>query len=239
MKNTVAVILGSGLNNFKKELTNPVILSESDEGFHKIEILAGKIGKKDVILFTGRKHIYEGYRINEVLENVINSNKYGVNFLIITNAAGGLNPNFQISDLMLITSHLNINSGRITFTGNKNIYNKNILTKIKLLAQHKKKKLRTGYYCSTYGPAYETKSEIRMLRKLGIDAVGMSTIPEILYSAETGIHAIGISCITNILTESHNGLTEHAEVVKAGKESYNNFSGLLKLIIKYSGELIK
>ena len=114
------------------------------------------------------------------------------------------------------------------------LYPKDTLNAVKNLSKKEKIILRTGSYCCNSGPNYETKSEIRFLSKLGIDAVGMSTVPEILHANRSGIKTIGLSCITNILSEQSAGETRHEEVLEAGNNSFDNFSRLLKEIISQS-----
>jgi purine-nucleoside phosphorylase len=233
----IGIILGSGLNEFVKELTFPEKLFEENESFHKLSVVSGKILKKEVLLFSGRKHFYEGYDNNSVFSNVNFAKEFGVTLLIITNAAGGINSVFRISDLMLITSHFNFIKKKFIDENNSSFYNKNIQNKIKNYSLKEKIVLRSGSYCCNPGPMYETKSEIKFLKKVGVDAVGMSTVPEIILANNFGIRTIAISCITNLLKENESGKTDHEEVIVAGKNAYKKFSGLLKLIISKSSEL--
>ncbi|MBX7046883.1 MAG: purine-nucleoside phosphorylase [Ignavibacteria bacterium] len=227
------VILGSGLNRFSEKITNPEILLQDDTGFHKRRIIKGTINGKPVVVFEGRSHFYEGYTCGQVFQNVNKALELGVRDLIITNAAGGVNLTFQVSELMLITSHIDLMNRR-TFLPNSICYNHTSLNKILTLAKDCNIKLRRGAYAAFSGPSYETKSEINLLRKIGADAVGMSTIPEILYAKQNGINVTGISCITNLLRVSPNGKTEHSEVVDAGERAYPNFSKLLIEIVSNS-----
>lgn len=234
MNRKIGIILGSGLNKFSEELDSPHLIYEDKNSFHNIEVKSGSISGKEVTLFSGRRHYYEGYTEDKILFNVNMAAELGINFLIITNAAGGINKNFRVSDLMLITSHLNFQQNAIHLKKNLVLYPKNILNEIKNLSRMEKIILRTGSYCCNTGPNYETKSEIRFLSKLGIDAVGMSTIPEILHANRIGINTLGFSCITNILSEQSSGETRHEEVLEAGNNSFDNFSRLLKKIILQS-----
>jgi purine-nucleoside phosphorylase len=227
------VILGSGLNKFSEEIENSEILLKDDSGFHKRKIIKGTINKKPIVVFEGRSHFYEGYTHDMVFQNVNKAIELGVTNLIITNAAGGVNLTYKIADLMLITSHIDLMNRRI-FQRNSLCYHHPSLKNILKLATDNKIKLRRGTYAASSGPAYETKSEILMLRKMGADAIGMSTIPEILYAKKNNINVVGISCITNLLRVSNNGKTEHAEVVEAGLSAYRNFSNLLRTIVTHS-----
>lgn len=237
MSTTTGIILGSGLNKFEDELNSAELLYEDKDSFHKLKILKGNIDGNEVVLFSGRRHFYEGYTNDKILEGVEIARKIGIKLLIITNAAGGLNPGFNVSDLMLITAHLNFLYKK--FSGNAgNMYDRKKLELVRKFAAEEKIILRSGSYCCTTGPMYETTSEIRLLNKFKIDAVGMSTIPETLYGNSMGIQTIGFSCITNLLSENPTSKTTHDEVIEAGNVAYSNFSKLLKKIILNSSELI-
>lgn len=238
MKAILGVILGSGLNEFVNELESPEIIFEDKNSFHQLKVYSGKINGQEIILFSGRRHFYEGYSANEVLANIDIAKKLGLKLLIITNAAGGLNKHFRVSDLMLITSHINFINQNIPVNNNLILYDKHLTESIKLFGKEENINLRSGSYCGSAGPAYETKAEIRFLLKLGADAVGMSTIPEILYANNAGIKTIAFSCITNLLSENSDGITSHDEVLKAGKMAYQNFSRLLTKIISNHSKLI-
>jgi len=224
------VVLGSGLNKFSEEIENSKILLQDDSGFHKRKIIKGTINKKPIVVFEGRSHFYEGYECHKVLSNVDMAKELGVKTLIITNAAGGVNLNFKVADLMLITSHMDL-MNRHAFIPNTGCFHHPSLNKILSIARDNNIKLRRGTYAALSGPAYETQSEISLLRKIGADAIGMSTIPEILYAKNNDINVIGISCITNLLRLSPGGKTDHAEVVEAGISAYKNFSHLIKTIV--------
>lgn len=237
MSTKIGVILGSGLNKFTEELIDPKVIFKDENSFHKLKVLSGKINEKEIILFSGRRHFYEGFSEEKVLENVNIAKDLGVDFLIITNAAGGINPRFRVSDLMLITSHLNFIHKIIPLQNNQILHNKKIIETVKNISQREKIILRHGSYCCSSGPMYETKAEIRFLAKFGIDAVGMSTIPEIIYANKSGIITLALSCITNMLTETSVTVTNHEEVVEAGNKAYNNFSKLIKKIISESADI--
>ncbi|MBK8983308.1 MAG: purine-nucleoside phosphorylase [Ignavibacteria bacterium] len=238
MNYKIGIILGSGLGGFSKELLNCETIFTDIDSFHKMKIMTGRIFDKEIILFSGRRHYYEGYNSEKILEFVDFAYRNGVKLLIISNAAGGLNRNFKVSDLMLITSHLNFLKTRFPVSGNLLPYeNKTseILTDISL---RKNINLRKGSYCCMPGPNYETKSEINFLSKFGIDAVGMSTVPEVMFASEKGIKVIAISCITNLLSVNSTGITDHTEVLEAGKSSYRNFSEMILSVIENSDLLI-
>lgn len=230
MKNKIGIILGSGLHAFSNELTGKKILIEDTSTFHHIKVYSGKISNVEVILFSGRRHYYEGFNEKKLLENVDIAHQNGVNLLILTNAAGGINKNFNVSDLMLMTSHINFLNVKIPSNADL-LYDKKIIQKMRSIALFEKVNLKYGSYCCLPGPAYETRSEIKFLSNSGVDAVGMSTVPEMLYASSLGIRTIGISCITNLVSENSDVITSHDQVKLAGEKAYSDFSKLLKAII--------
>lgn len=239
MKNKVGIILGSGLNSFSDLLTDNKVLFTDEESFHKMKILTGKISGKEVVLFAGRRHFYEGYSREKILEFVDIAKEHGVKLLLVSNAAGGLNINFKVSDLMLITSHINFLKNNFIVSPNMIRYDNELSENLLKIALSKKINLRKGTYCCLSGPNYESRSEISYLKKFGIDAVGMSTVPEILYAAEKGIKTVAISCITNLLSATGTEITDHSEVVEAGRSAFKNFTEILISIIENSDNLIK
>jgi purine-nucleoside phosphorylase len=237
LETKIGIILGSGLNKLTEELSSPGIIYQDENSFHKFKILSGKINEREIILFSGRRHFYEGYTEEKILENIDTAKKLGVNFLILTNAAGGINHHFRISDLMLITSHWNLINKKIPVLNNGSMYDKKINEFIKNISEREKIRLQSGSYCCSPGPMYETRSEVRFLNKFGIDAVGMSTIPEIIYANKIGIRTMALSCITNLLSENSASITSHNEVLEAGIKAYESFSRLIKKVISSSDEL--
>lgn len=231
MKAKIGIILGSGLHNFSEELSSPKTIYEDCNSFHDIKIQTGNIRNKEIVLFSGRRHFYEGFENNEIFQNVNYAKELGVGFLILSNAAGGINKMFRVSDIMLITSHYNFIRKKFAESAVSDFYHKHLIEQLKASAEKNKIILRTGSYCCMPGPMYETKSEIRFLSKFGIDAVGMSTIPEMIHAVNYGIKTIALSCITNLLSENSTGVTNHDEVLEAGKNSYIIFSSLIKNII--------
>lgn len=238
MSGKTGIILGSGLHGFTDELTSQTLLHEDDSSMHRLKIINGFIEDNEVMIFSGRKHYYEGYDMDTVLGNVKLASENELDLLIITNAAGGINPNFKVADLMLITSHLNFINHPLPVTGGKRIYDRSMLNKVKQFAIDNTILLRTGTYCCMTGPTYETGSEIRFLSKAGVDAVGMSTVPETIFASNAGMKTISISCITNILSENSDMITDHEEVVEAGKKAYAKFSALVKMILRNKNLLI-
>lgn len=239
MNKKIGIILGSGLGKFADLLEDKCLLFSENDSFHKMKILSGKINAKDVIIFSGRRHFYEGYNPGSIVEFVNKAHEYGINLLIISNAAGGLNINFKVSDLMLITSHLNFLKSNFYYSPNLLPYDVSFSDKLIKIAISKKINLKKGTYCCFPGPNYETRSEINYLKKFGFDAVGMSTVPEVLHANAKGIKTIAISCITNLLSVHGKDKTDHSEVIEAGKSAYKNFSEMILAIIENSENLIK
>lgn len=227
--NKIGIILGSGLNNFQREIHNPLVIYNESGGIHEKTVIEGRLSGKKVYIFTGRNHFYETNSTANILRNVDIARECGVEFLIITNAAGGLNKSYKVADFMLIKSYINFIRkfvNKDTIKSDSELVNWAYECSLrKSLPVHK------GNYFATIGPAYETVSEIRFLKKIKADAAGMSTIPEILKASEYGIKTLAISCITNMLSEGNQSVMSHDEVITAGKTAYNNFSKLLKALI--------
>lgn len=226
----IAVILGSGLTKFKNEISCANIVYSELGGIHEKQVIEGKIGNKSIVLFTGRNHFYETHSREKVFRNVSIAKDMNVDFIIVTNAAGGLNPNYNVSDLMLIKSHINFFHKPLV--DKLNLCFDNVLFKwAKEKAELNKIKVHEGNYYASFGPVYETQSEINFIRNAGADCVGMSTIPDILKANELGIKTLGISCITNMLYFGVNHHITHDEVVTAGNKAYKVFSNYLKVLI--------
>ncbi len=226
----IGIILGSGLSKFRNELTNQNVIYSELGGIHEKQVIEGKLNNNSVVLFTGRNHFYETYSKEKVFRNVSLAKDLNIDFLIVTNAAGGLNPQFNISDLMLIKSHINffqkplIESQKVEFSPD-------IIKWAKDCAIRNKIKIYEGCYYASSGPVYETQAEINFIKKSGADSVGMSTIPDILRANELGIKTLGISCITNLLHYGMNAKVTHDEVVSAGAKAYKVFSNYLNALI--------
>ncbi len=226
----IGIILGSGLSHFTKQLENPEIIYSELGGIHKKSVLEGRICGKTVFLFTGRNHFYETYSKDKVYRNINLAKDLNIEFLIITNAAGGLNPLYQVSDLMLIKSHINFFQKRL-IEKPVQCSSDGTIRWAKDCAIRNGIKVYEGCYYASSGPVYETQSEINFLKRVKADAVGMSTIPDILRANELGIKTLGISCITNKLYSGFSVKVTHDEVVDAGAKAYRRFSEYLKNLI--------
>ena len=246
----LAVILGSGLGNFAECVDVKKTISTSSLADYPKSTIEGHAGKihfaefagKKLLLFQGRIHFYEGYSIDQCILPVFITYKLNCKKIILTNAAGGMNPSFKPGDLILTISFNGISLkteltkliGIASEKGKINFYNfpsESLNNKIKEAAESEKIELKEGVYWYTKGPSYETPPEIRYMFKFGGDAVGMSTVHEAVYAGYLGMETASISCITNYaagLTQnklSHNEVTETANLVQ------NKFENLIKRII--------
>ena len=245
-----AIVLGSGLGLFAEELENKIVIPykeiphfpESTVVGHAGELIYGKINYTPVLVMNGRFHYYEGYDIAQVTFPVRIFAKMGIKNLILTNAAGGINLNYVPGDLMIISDHINF-SGVSPLRGKNldefgprfpdmsNVYDKNILRIIEESSGELGVNINEGVYAYLQGPNYETPSEIKALRTLGADAVGMSTVPEAIVARHSGLRVAAISCITNMaagilaIPLSHDEVKETAELVS------NKFINLIKLTV--------
>lgn len=247
----IAIVAGSGLGEALEKITTvseripyaeiPYYPQATVAG-HKGELVFGKIVQQEVLLFSGRKHIYEGESLARVVFPVFLLGELKVPRLILTNAAGGLNPAFNVGDLMLITEGINL-TFKPFFLGEFPAYSKfyrlNLATvfspawRSRVLAQAKREGffLRSGVYIATTGPSYETPAEVGYLRALGGDAIGMSTVPEAMAAASLGIEVLGISFISNTLAEIPLKKTTHEEVIQAAEEVASRLAELIRLIV--------
>ena len=247
----LSIILGSGLGDFADELHVYKSISTSDIPGYPASTVVGHKGKihfaeyenKKVILFQGRIHFYEGYKIYECILPVFISHKLGAKNLLLTNAAGGINKNFTPGNLMLAASlngilikkELTDLIGLTNQTGKSNFINLPDLhfnSIIKSAANKENIELKEGVYFYTKGPAYETPAEIKYFSNFGADAVGMSTVHEAVYSSYLGMKTAAISCITNFAAGISNQKLSHSEVTETANRVKDTFAKLVKSIIK-------
>jgi purine-nucleoside phosphorylase len=246
----LAIILGSGLGDFANKVkVIKTIPTSSLPGYpvSTIEGHAGKIhfaqyGKKKLMLFQGRIHFYEGYKISECILPVFAAYKTGCEKILLTNAAGGININFHPGDLMIVSSvnGLNIKKELTQLIGLAGVEEKNRnlnlpsdeLNKIIIKsALDEKIELKEGVYSYNKGPSYETPAEIRMAQKFGIDAVGMSTAHEAVFASFIGMEVSAISCITNYGAGISSSKLSHSEVTETANLVKDKFERLVKRII--------
>ncbi|MEN8193275.1 MAG: purine-nucleoside phosphorylase [Bacteroidota bacterium] len=247
----IALILGSGLGDFaeRTEIIKSISTStlnnypQSTVEGHKGFIHFAKLHDKSLLIFQGRIHPYEGYKIDECVLPVFIANRLGCKKILLTNAAGGLNPNLKPADLMLITSMNSFNIKKelteligLASENNRsdflNFPSKNINDVIRKASLEENVFLKEGVYWYGTGPSYETPAEIKMVDKLGGDAVGMSTVHEAVFASTLGMEVGAISCITNYAAGISPNKLSHQEVMETAELVKTKFESLVKKIIK-------
>jgi len=246
----IGMILGSGLGALGDEVENPVIIAYRDIPYfprstvtgHAGQMVIGTIEGKKVLVMQGRFHFYEGYSMETVVFPVRVMKLLGIKNFLVTNAAGGVNTSFNPGDLMIITDHIkfdldnplrgaNIDSFGPRFPDMSDGYTKNLRLLAKKAGESLGIPVREGVYALMGGPSYETPAEIRMLRTLGADAVGMSTVPEVLTAVHAGMKVLGISCITNMAAGVLDQPLNQEEVIATAAIASDNFISLIKKIL--------
>lgn len=249
-KPEIAIVLGSGLGELADEFCDISIPYSEIPGFetskvsgHKSRLVFAEIFGKKVVMMQGRFHFYEGHSIQKIVFPIKVLKKLGVETLILTNAAGGVNPQFRPSDLMLITDHINFmgvnpligeNDDTIgeRFPDMSEVYNNKCIDLVRKIAQKNGIDLQEGVYMALTGPSYETPAEVKMARTLGADAVGMSTVPEAIVANWAGMKVIGLSCICNSAAGVSTVGLSHEDVIRAANIAKDRFKILIKGIIK-------
>lgn len=246
----IGLVLGSGLGDLVEQVEDPKIIAyqeiphfpESTVAGHVNRLVAGTIKGKNMIAMQGRFHYYEGYSLAEVTFPIRVMQKLGITTLIVTNAAGGLNPDFRPGDLMLITDHINflgINPLRgknhpelgPRFPDMTEAYDLSLRQLARKAAQSLGITLQEGVYVWVGGPSYETPAEVKMLSRLGGDAVGMSTVPEVIVANHSGMKVLGLSCITNVAAGLGHTKLDHQAVVETAQRGGKDFQRLVCEII--------
>ena len=246
-----AVILGSGLGSVADAVEDPLTIDYAAiEGFprttvagHSGKMIVGRLGQSEVLCLQGRFHLYEGHR-PQVIAEVVNALKaVGVNRLIVTNAAGSLNPEFTPGSLMLIKDHINF-SGQNPLVGANdestgprfpdmsNAYDRDMRRQAKELAAKLEINLPEGVYLMVLGPNFETAAEIRAFRTLGADAVGMSTVPEVIAAVHAGIKVLAVSAVTNFGTGLQETPLSHEETIAGAARASSALTALITNYIK-------
>lgn len=237
----LALVLGSGLNSLVKEPAREQVISYDEVGGlscstvkgHPGRLLLTAIGRTRAVLAQGRVHLYEGYSALEVTAGVRFLARAGIKRLILTNAAGSANPDFVPGSWMMITDHLNLTgttplSGESGFVDLTDAYSPAWRQQFANTARSQDLILHQGIYAGVAGPQYETPAEVRMLRSLGADAIGMSTVCETIQARALGLEVAAFSCLTNWAAGLNPVPLSHADVLAAGKESGADFLKLLE-----------
>lgn len=247
------VILGSGLGSFTDDIKIEFTLPYHEipnfpvstvEG-HKGALVFGTIGDKKVVAMQGRFHYYEGYSMQEVTFPVRVMKYIGVTKLIVSNASGGVNPNYKVGTIAIITDHVNMmpehplrgkNDSRFgpRFVNMNEPYSPKMIAKVKEIAKASNIEVQDGVYMGLQGPTFETLHEYKMVKVIGADCVGMSTVPEVIVARHMELETFGISVITDIGSEEHLENITHEEVLKAANEAEPKVRQLIKeLILQY------
>ncbi|HSQ88430.1 purine-nucleoside phosphorylase [Romboutsia sp.] len=246
----IGLILGSGLGVLADEIQNPVKIKYNDipnfpistvEG-HAGQLVIGNLEGKEVVAMQGRFHYYEGYSQQEITFPVRVMKALGVDTIVVTNAAGGANVNFEPGDLMVIKDHINL-SGSNPLIGKNDerfgprfpdmstAYKPKYVELVKECAKELNMKIQEGVYAFFSGPTYETPAEVRMAQILGADAVGMSTAPEVIVASHSSMDVIGISCITNMAAGILDQPLDHEEVIETTQKVKSEFLSLVKNVV--------
>lgn len=248
----IGIILGSGLGSLADEIEDAVAIPYEDIphftkadaiGGHSNELVIGTFEGKNIVAMRGRYHYYEGFSLDEVTFPVRVIKALGADNLIITNSCGAVNTDFSPGELMLITDHINL-VGTNPLIGRNNddlgtrfpdvseVYNRGLRNLALQVAEKNDITLRQGVYGWWSGPVYETPAEIRMIRTLGGDAIGMSTVPEATVAIHSGMKVLGISCLTNMACGILDQPLSHEEVVEVAGKSRATFVHLVRNVIK-------
>jgi purine-nucleoside phosphorylase len=247
----VAIVLGSGLGAFADSLTDAITTPYGEIPHwpasavigHAGKLVIGSLGGKRVAALAGRVHFYEGHELRTVTFATRVLGLLGVKRLVLTNAAGGINVGFKPGTLMVIDDHINLlgsnplvgaNEDRfgVRFPDMTEVYSKRLRGLAAVTAQAMGLSIAHGVYVAVHGPSYETPAEIRFLRTIGADAVGMSTVPEALVARHMGMEVLGISCITNPAAGVLPEPLHHDEVMEVARRVHGEFSKLLEGIVE-------
>ncbi|MGM0602607.1 MAG: purine-nucleoside phosphorylase [Bacillota bacterium] len=246
----IALILGSGLGVLAEEIENKIIVDYKNipnfpvstvEG-HAGRFVIGQLSGKNVIAMQGRFHYYEGYSLKEITLPVRVMKELGAETILLTNAAGGINRNFSPGEFMVISDHINLIGDNpligenmddygTRFPDMTEAYDKNLIKVAEKAAEKNGMLIRKGIYAALSGPSYETPAEIRYLQNIGADAVGMSTVPEVIVARHMNMNVLGISCITNMAAGILSQPLDHKEVVEIAEKVRPEFLKLMKEII--------
>ncbi|WP_051236483.1 purine-nucleoside phosphorylase [Paenibacillus pinihumi] len=247
---SIGLVLGSGLGVLADQISNPVIIPYHEiphfplstvEG-HAGQLVIGQLSGRTVAAMQGRFHYYEGHSLAAVTYPIRVMKAIGVQQIIVTNAAGGIDPAFHPGDLMLIQDHINmtgqnpligphIETFGVRFPDMSEAYSKTLITLAKETAAKHQIHVVEGVYAGMPGPSYETPAEIRLLGQLGASAVGMSTVPEVITARHAGIEVLGISCISNLAAGISRFALTHEEVMETTEKSKGKFLRLVKEIV--------
>lgn len=247
---TIGIVLGSGIGNFSKEIDIEFQLEYSSipdfpvatvRG-HNGQLIFGKLEGKRVVVMAGRFHFYEGYHVDQVVFPVRLMKLMGVNTLLLSNAAGGMNPAFRVGDLMIITDHISLftvnpligpNMEKLgkRFPDMSEPYKKSLVQKAKLIAASKNILVKEGVYAGVTGPSFETRAEYKLLHLAGADAVGMSTVQETITAVHMGMDVFALSIITDLGIREDENIITHEEVLEAAGNAEPGLTAIFKGLV--------
>jgi purine-nucleoside phosphorylase len=250
-KPEIAVVLGSGLGPLAELIENPVRISYVDiphfavstVSGHAGELIYGNLKGRRIVCMNGRVHYYEGYSFEQITFPTKLFKRLGVETLILTNAVGGINLDFAAGDLMIVTDHINMLGGNPLIGQNNDklgprfpdmseVYSRRLQELAGTTGKQMGLDLKSGIFVALSGPSYETPAEIRMLRTLGADAVGMSVVPEAIIANHMGLEILAISCVTNAAAGIEDQKLSHEDVKETAAQITERFTRLMSLIIE-------
>lgn len=248
---SLGIVLGSGLGNFTSEIkVDKEILYDDIPHFpvstvkgHQGKLIFGEIGGKQVVAMAGRFHFYEGYTPQQVIYPIRVMKLLGVETLLVSNAAGGLNSSFEVGDLMIIKDHIsffvlnplageNENELGPRFPDMSEPYASSLIAKAKTIAERLQIPVHTGVYTGVTGPTFETRSEYKLIKALGGDAVGMSTVQEVIAAVHCGLKVFAISVIADIGIREEDNIITHEEVLQAAKDAEPKLTAIFTNLVK-------
>jgi purine-nucleoside phosphorylase len=247
----IGIVLGSGLGNFVEEMTveKEIFYTEiphfpvsTVEG-HSGRLIFGQLSQKRIVVMAGRLHFYEGHDATAVAFPVRVMKLLGIHTLLISNAAGGVNTSFAVGDLMIITDHISLatvnpligkneDAFGLRFPDMSEPYSKTLIKKGKAIAEQMGYPVKEGVYFGVTGPTFETRAEYKMINLLGGDAVGMSTVQEVIVAVHAGIKVFGISVITDLGIREEDNIITHEEVLQAAAAAEPKLTALFKELVK-------
>ena len=247
---SVGIVLGSGIGNLSKEIdiefqldyaSIPEFPVSTVEG-HSGHLIFGKLEGKRIVAMAGRFHYYEGYNVDQVVFPVRLMKFLGVKTLFLSNAAGGMNPSFQVGDLMIITDHISLFTVNPLIGPNAEIfgprfpdmsepYKKKLIQKAKYIAEIKKIQVREGVYAGVTGPSFESRAEYKLLHMAGADAVGMSTVQETIAAVHLGMDVFALSIITDMGIRDEENIITHEEVLTAARQAEPRLTAIFKGLV--------
>ncbi|HVY74360.1 MAG TPA: purine-nucleoside phosphorylase [Puia sp.] len=248
---SIGIVLGSGIGNLAKEIEIdyrvaynqiPDFPVSTVKG-HSGELIFGRLAGKRVVAMAGRFHYYEGYRVDQVVFPVRLMKWLGVQTLLLSNAAGGMNPGFRVGDLMLITDHISLftvnpligpNNEQFgpRFPDMSEPYKRTLIEKAKTVAVRQGIEIRMGVYAGVTGPAFETRAEYKLLHLAGADAVGMSTVQEAIAAVHLGMEVLAMSIITDMGIREEENVITHEEVLEAARQAEPRLTAIFKGVIE-------